>query len=254
MRYPGAVSSAPRRVLVVDDEADVARLVAFNLRGAGFVVDEAGTCAEALARASATSPDVVVLDLMLPDGSGHDVCRALRAAPATADVGVLMLTALGEADDRIAGLEAGADDYVVKPFVVREIVLRVTALASRLAERRAAPAGDAAPDLGGGGGDAAAAALVACGPIAIDPVTHEVRVDGGAVQLRPLEFRLLHLLCAHPGRVFSRDELLAEVWGLRGDLNTRTVDVHVRRLRMNLGAGADVIETVHGFGYRARRE
>ncbi len=246
--YPGAVHTDARRVLVVDDEPDVSRLVAFNLRGAGFTVDEAATCAAAIAAALAAPPDVIVLDLMLPDGSGYDVCRALRAQASTADVGVLMLTALGEADDRIAGLEAGADDYVVKPFVVREVVLRVTALASRLAERRAAPVVHA------DGADDAAEPAVRCGPIALDPVGHEVRVDGVSVQLRPLEFRLLHLLCEHPGRVFSREELLAEVWGLHGDLNTRTVDVHVRRLRMNLGAGADVIETVHGFGYRARRD
>jgi two-component system, OmpR family, phosphate regulon response regulator PhoB len=238
------VDREPRRVLIVEDEPDVARLLAFNLEAAGFTVQIAGTAAAAVDGAAAGRFEVVVLDLMLPDGSGFDVCRALRADAATADVGILMLTARGDAEDRIGGLEAGADDYVVKPFVVREVVLRVTALASRIAEVRGAgpPPLDAPP------------ASIRCGPIAIDFAGHVVSIDGREVQLRPLEFRLLALLIGHPGRVFSRDELLAEVWGIRGDLNTRTVDVHVRRLRMNLGVGAEVIETVHGFGYRARRD
>ncbi len=234
-----------RRVLIVEDEPDVARLLAFNLEAAGFAVQIAATVTAAMAKAKERRPEVVVLDLMLPDGSGFDVCRALRADPATADVGVLMLTARGDAEDRIGGLEAGADDYVVKPFVVREVVLRVTALASRIGElRAAAPVGAAAP---------AAPSLIRCGDLTIDVANHQVSAAGQEVQLRPLEFKLVALLVAHPGRVFSREELLAEVWGLRGDLNTRTVDVHVRRLRMNLGAAADAIETVHGFGYRARK-
>jgi two-component system, OmpR family, phosphate regulon response regulator PhoB len=237
------VEREPRRVLIVEDEPDVARLLAFNLEAAGFTVQIAATCAAALAKARERRPEVVVLDLMLPDGSGFDVCRALRADPETADLGVLMLTARGDADDRIGGLEAGADDYVVKPFVVREVVLRVTALAARIAEVRAAAATTPA---------AAATARLACGGIEMDLASHRVRAGGQEVQLRPLEFKLLALLVAHPGRVFSREELLEEVWGLRGDLNTRTVDVHVRRLRMNLGAAADAVETVHGFGYRAR--
>ncbi len=244
-----AVEREPRRVLFVEDEPDVARLLAFNLGNAGFEVQIAATVTAALAKARERPPHVVVLDLMLLDGSGFDVCRALRADPATAGVGVLMLTALSDADDRITGLEAGADDYVVKPFVVREVVLRVTALASRVADLRGTPraAGDAAEAPPG-------PTRLVCGPIDIDVVGHVITVDGVAVELRPLEFKLLALLIGHPGRVYSREELLAEVWGLRGDLNTRTVDVHVRRLRMNLGAGADVIETVHGFGYRSRRD
>ncbi len=231
-----------RRVLIVEDEPDVARLIAFNLEAAGFETQVAATTTGALAKARERPPHVVVLDIMLLDGSGFDVCRALRADPATAGVGVLMLTARSDAEDRIAGLEAGADDYVVKPFVVREVVLRVTALASRIAELRATTQPPGEPQQ------------IECGPIRIDTVGHQVLVDGAEVQLRPLEFKLLALLVAAPGRVFSREELLEAVWGLRGDLNTRTVDVHVRRLRMNLGAGADVIETVHGFGYRARRD
>ncbi len=231
-----------RRVVIIEDERDVARLLEFNLRGAGFDVTSAGTGGEGLAAVRARSPDVVVLDLMLPDQSGYDVCKQLRADPATADLGVLMLTAKGEAEDRILGLEVGADDYVVKPFVVREVVLRVTALANRLAERRARPA---ASDPSG---------VLRVGSIALDPVTHDVRIDGTSAQLRPLEYKLLQLLVSDPGRVFSREELLEQVWDMRGDINTRTVDVHVRRLRVSLGAAADVIETVHGFGYRAKRD
>ena len=129
-----------RRVVIIEDERDVARLLEFNLRGANFVVETAATDAEGLAAVKAHNPDVVLLDLMLPDQSGYDVCKAIRADAATADTGVLMLTAKGEPEDRILGLEVGADDYVVKPFVVREVVLRVTAIANRLAERRARPA------------------------------------------------------------------------------------------------------------------
>jgi two-component system phosphate regulon response regulator PhoB len=196
-----------KRVLIIEDEPDVARLVEFNLRAAGFEVDRAGTAGDGLALLHSTPPDVVVLDLMLPDQSGYEVCKAIRAEPATADIGVLMLTARGESEDRILGLEVGADDYVVKPFVVREVVLRVTALANRIAERRARleqpPSGRQ---------------MVTCGPIEIDSVTHDVRVSGKPVSLRPLEYKLLHLLVSDPGRVFSREELLEQVWGMRGDI------------------------------------
>jgi two-component system phosphate regulon response regulator PhoB len=230
-----------RRVVIIEDERDVARLLEFNLRGGGFSVTCSDTGADGLAAVRANAPDVVVLDLMLPDQSGYDVCRAIRADSAIADTGVLMLTAKGEAEDRILGLEVGADDYVAKPFVVREVVLRVTALANRLAERRGRPT-------------ASTGAVLKAGPIEIDPVTHDVRIGGVPTQLRPLEYKLLQLLVSDPGRVFSREELLEQVWEMRGDINTRTVDVHVRRLRVSLGPAADVIETVHGFGYRARRD
>ncbi len=231
-----------RRVVIIEDERDVARLLEFNLGSAGFQVTSAGTGADGLAAVHKHKPDVVLLDLMLPDQSGYDVCKALRADPATADLGILMLTAKGEAEDRILGLEVGADDYVVKPFVVREVVLRVTALANRLAERRARPA------------SSDASSVLKVGPIELDPITHDVRINGQPTQLRPLEYKLLQLLVSDPGRVFSREELLEQVWEMRGDINTRTVDVHVRRLRVSLGAAADVIETVHGFGYRAKRD
>jgi two-component system, OmpR family, phosphate regulon response regulator PhoB len=231
-----------RRVVIIEDERDVARLLEFNLRSSGFEVASAPNGGEGIAAIQKHKPDVVVLDLMLPDISGYDVCKQIRADPTMSDVGVLILTAKGEAEDRILGLEVGADDYVVKPFVVREVVLRVTALANRLAERRARPA---AGDPSG---------VLKVGPIELDPVTHDVRIQGAPTQLRPLEYKLLQLLVSDPGRVFSREELLEQVWEMRGDINTRTVDVHVRRLRVSLGPAADVIETVHGFGYRAKRD
>jgi two-component system phosphate regulon response regulator PhoB len=230
-----------RRVVIIEDERDVARLLEFNLRSAGFEVSSAATGAAGVAEVVKQRPDVVVLDLMLPDRSGYEVCKEIRGDAVVGDVGVLMLTAKGEAEDRILGLEVGADDYVVKPFVVREVVLRVAALANRLAERRARPA---AGDPSG---------VLRAGPIEIDPVIHEVKISGVPTQLRPLEYKLLQLLVGDPGRVFSREELLEQVWEMRGDINTRTVDVHVRRLRVSLGPAADVVETVHGFGYRAKR-
>lgn len=231
-----------RRVVIIEDERDVARLLEFNLQSAGFVAVAAATAADGLAAVRSHKPDVAILDLMLPDQSGYEVCKQIRADAAIGDIGVLMLTAKGEAEDRILGLEVGADDYVVKPFVVREVVLRVTALANRLAERRARPTSS---DRSG---------VLRVGPIELDPVTHDVRINQAPAQLRPLEYKLLQLLVSDPGRVYSREELLEQVWEMRGDINTRTVDVHVRRLRVSLGPAADVIETVHGFGYRAKRD
>ncbi|MEO6772026.1 MAG: response regulator [Kofleriaceae bacterium] len=230
-----------RRVVIIEDERDVARLLEFNLRSASFAVVTADTGAEGLAAIKANHPDVVILDLMLPDTTGYEVCKAIRADGAIAETGVLMLTAKGEPEDRILGLEVGADDYVVKPFVVREVVLRVTALANRLAERRARST-------------TSTGAVLKAGAIQLDPVTHDVKISGVSTQLRPLEYKLLQLLVSDPGRVFSREELLEQVWEMRGDINTRTVDVHVRRLRVSLGEAAEVIETVHGFGYRAKRD
>jgi len=228
-------------ILIVEDERDVGRLLSFNLEQAGFTVEVAATGEGALRAMARSRPAVVILDLMLPDISGHEVCRRLRADPGLADVGVLMLTARGDDYDRIGGLEAGADDYVVKPFNVREVVLRVRALARRIAEReqsRGAVRGNRLRWKG----------------LEVDPVTHEVSVDGAPLSLRPLEFKLLVTLMSTPGKVFSREELLDEVWGIPAATSTRTVDVHVKRLRTNLGQGADVVETVHGFGYRARAD
>jgi two-component system, OmpR family, phosphate regulon response regulator PhoB len=228
------------RVLVVDDERDVCRLLTFSLEQAGFEVASAATGAEALLSIGRKPPAVIVLDVGLPDLSGVELCRRLRADQDIGDVGIVMLTALGSREDRIVGLEAGADDYVVKPFDVQEVVLRVRALARRMSERdhaRTAPASQQ---------------LLRSGALTVDPVTFEVRGGDRQLALRPLELKLLMTLLAEPGRVFSRDELLRSVWEIEHG-SVRTVDVHVRRLRINLGEHAEQIETVPGFGYRAKR-
>lgn len=230
------------RVLVVDDERDVCRLLTFSLEQAGFAPTSVGTASEALLAIGRQPPAVVVLDVGLPDLSGLEVCRQLRADRELADIGIVMLTALGSRDDRIEGLEAGADDYVVKPFDVQEVVLRVRALVRRISERDDARTEPAAPSRG----------VLRSGALTVDPVGFEVRGGEQLLSLRPLEFKLLATLLAEPGRVFSRDELLRLVWEIDHG-SVRTVDVHVRRLRLNLGAWAEQIETVPGFGYRARR-
>ncbi|HEU0035974.1 MAG TPA: response regulator [Kofleriaceae bacterium] len=232
------------RVLVVDDERDVCRLLAYSLGQAGFDVTSVTTGADALLAAARQQPRVIVLDVGLPDLSGLDVCKKLREDAELADVGIVMLTALGAREDRIHGLEAGADDYVVKPFDVEEVVLRVRALARRIDERAAAPRARSEPEP--------AAKLLASGTLTVDPITHDVRGDGTPLQLRPLEYKLLATLLSEPGRVFTREDLLRRVWEIEHG-SVRTVDAHVRRLRLNLGAWADQIETVPGFGYRARK-
>ncbi|MBX3205565.1 MAG: winged helix-turn-helix domain-containing protein [Labilithrix sp.] len=241
MSNPVQGASIPRDViLVVDDEDDIRRLVSFNLDEAGFRVETVDTGAGALAAAARLKPAVVVLDLMLPDLSGTEVCRRVRADAALADAAVLMLTARGDEYDRVLGFEVGADDYVVKPFSVRELVMRVRGLAVRARERRLARgARDEGKRLRWRG-------------LEIDPVRHRVTVDGAELGLRPLEYKLLAIFIEHPGRVFSRTDLLREVWGISPDTNTRTVDTHIRRLRERLDAHSEAIETVHGFGYRLR--
>jgi two-component system phosphate regulon response regulator PhoB len=232
-------------VLVVDDEPDLCRLVCFNLRQAGLAAESAGTAAAGLEAAARLRPLVVVLDVMLPDEPGTEVCRRLRADPALADCGILMLTARGDEQDRVVGFELGADDYVVKPFSPRELVLRVQALARRVGERRAAratpPASGAVPP----------ALRLTWRGLELDPVAHRVYLDGQELTLRPMEFKLLHVLLDRPGELLSREQLLTAVWD-DAEVTPRTVDTHVRRLRERLGPYGEAIETVHGFGYRLR--
>lgn len=235
--------TAPRdRVLVIDDEEDLRRLLLFNLNEAGFDAEAVATGADGLAAATRFAPAVIVLDLMLPDLSGTEVCRQLRADPVRGDVAILMLTARGDEYDRVLGFEVGADDYVVKPFSVRELMMRVKALSKRAHERRAARAS----------AEGAAPKQLKWRGLQVDVVRHRVFSDGVEVALRPLEYKLVSLFLEHPGKVFSRAELLEEVWGITADVNTRTVDTHVRRLRERLAAYGDAVETVHGFGYRLR--
>jgi two-component system phosphate regulon response regulator PhoB len=219
-------------VLIVDDERDLADLIDFNLRAAGFSTQVASTGDAALAAAREQRADLVLLDLMLPDMSGVEVCRQLRAGATTRDVLIVMLTAKGEEADRVRGFEVGADDYVTKPFSVRELVLRLKAIL-----RRTQPAQ----------GEVASLKL---GPLSLDLSAHRFHVDGKEVPLTALEFRLLEHLMSRMGRVQSREQLLEEVWGLSSSLETRTIDTHVMRLRDKLGAARAYLETVRGVGYR----
>jgi two-component system, OmpR family, phosphate regulon response regulator PhoB len=222
-------------VLVVDDEVDLASLVDFNLKEAGFQTRLAHTGAAALEAAFATVPQLILLDVMLPDLSGREVCRRLKADPRTREVPVLMLTARGDEGDKIEGFEAGADDYVTKPFSVRELVYRVKAVL-----RRAMPATPEKPQL-------------QVGKLRVDLAAHRCYVEGEEIALTALEFRLLEKLMSQEGRVLNRGVLLKDVWGLNSELETRTVDTHVMRLREKLGAARDQVETVRGVGYRLTR-
>lgn len=230
----------PQRLLLIDDEPDLQQLLVWNLDAAGFTVEAVSTGTAGIEAALRERPAVVILDLMLPDIPGTEVCRRLRSDERLEDVGILMLTARGDEYDRVVGFEVGADDYVVKPYSVRELVLRVKALARRSAERHSARR---ATDAG--------TRLVWRG-LSVDPVRHRVFADGVELSLRPLEYKLIATFLEHPGVVFSRAELLEEVWGIKPETHTRTVDTHIRRLRERLGKLGDAIETVQGFGYRLR--
>lgn len=222
-------------VLIVDDEADLASLVEFNLHQAGLETAIAMTGERALQLAQQRVPDVVLLDLMLPDLSGKEVCRRLRAEPRTREVPIVMLTARGEESDRVEGFEVGADDYVSKPFSPRELVLRLKAIL-----RRAGPT-----DAG---------QRITTGLLTLDTGSHRAWVEGQSLELTALEFKLLHQFMARPGRVQSREQLLADVWGITSPLETRTVDTHVMRLREKLGPARNSVETVRGVGYRMTDE
>jgi two-component system, OmpR family, alkaline phosphatase synthesis response regulator PhoP len=227
---PNAV--APARILVVEDDPDIAELITLYLEKAGHAVDHLASGDGVLARLKSGDVDLVVLDVMLPGLDGFAVCRAIRADAATAAMPVILLTARGEEADRIGGLELGADDYVTKPFSPKELVARV---AARL--RRSVPA-------------KSGSSLLTYGPIVIDPDRHVVTLEGNEVRLTAKEFLLLQYFVQHRGRVLSRDLLLTDVWGYQYTGGTRTVDVHIRRLREKLPVLNDGIETVKQFGYK----
>ncbi|MDR0439406.1 MAG: response regulator transcription factor [Candidatus Accumulibacter sp.] len=220
-------------ILIVEDEKDIRELLAYNLGREGFAVLEADNGVTALSLAGAKRPDLVILDLMLPDMDGLSVCKQMQRNPLTADIPVIMLTAKGEEIDRIVGLELGAADYVVKPFSLREVALRIRAVLKR-----------------GSAGEKPA--VLDCGPIRINPASHSVQVDGGEIALTVTEFRLLEDLVRNQGKVRNREQILTAVWGYSFEGYSRTVDTHVRRLRAKLGEGAGMIETVRGIGYRAK--
>ncbi|MBI5773129.1 MAG: response regulator transcription factor [Verrucomicrobia bacterium] len=220
------------KILVVDDEPDAVELVEFNLRGAGFDVVTAADGAEAIRKARSSTPDCILLDVMLPELDGLEVCKLLRRDPTTAAVPIIMLTAKAAEIDRVLGLELGADDYVTKPFSPRELVLRVKGLLRR---------GQAGP---------AKLEQFRAGELAIDVSRHLVTVAGKCVELTATEFNLLTLLAERRGRVQSRDQLLKDVWEYDSLIDTRTVDTHMRRLREKLGRAARHLDTVRGVGYR----
>ncbi|MGH7607465.1 MAG: response regulator [Gemmatimonadales bacterium] len=223
------------RILVVDDEPDITALVAYHLAKEGYRVTTAATGADALRSAGEERPDLVVLDLMLPGVSGFDVLAELRRRDETRDVGVLLLTARKDEPDRIKGLTLGADDYLAKPFSPRELVLRVRAVLRRLA----------APAVAAGG-------RLSAGAVTLDRVAHRLTVNGGAIELTATEFKLLEHLMERRDRVQSRTQLLESVWQAQPDIQTRTVDMHVQRLRAKLGPAGEWIETVRAVGYRFR--
>ena len=224
------------RILVVEDEADLRQVLDYNLRDAGHEVVTFGEGRKALEWAADQSIDLVLLDLMLPDISGLEVCRALKAGKNTREVPVVMVTARGEEIDRVVGFELGADDYVVKPFSVRELLLRLRAVL----RRGTVPAEEVA----------ATTKPVRFGRLTIDVGAHRVWVDAQELMLTPLEFKLVCTLYERRNRVQSRGALLDDVWGASQENMTRTIDTHVKRLREKLGAVGAYIETVRGVGYR----
>ena len=229
-------ANAPVQILVIEDEDDIRNLVVMNLKRAGFDVMSAGNGADGLSLLRAHRPPVLLLDLMLPDMSGEEICAILRKDPETKDTYVIMVTARTEEQDRIAGFEVGADDYVPKPFSVKELVLRVKAAARR--SQATTAASPSAPDD----------IEVEC--LRIDNRAHRVWIEEQEVELTSTEYKLLIYLASSEGKMCSRGELLEEVWDLPPTLNTRTVDTHVKRLRQKLRAAAHLVQTVRGAGYR----
>jgi len=220
------------KILVVEDEADVIDMLGINLRAAGFNVVTVGDGATALARIRSEAPSLIILDLMLPQMSGLEICKVLKSDIATRHIPVIMLTAKAEEVDKIVGLELGADDYVTKPFSPRELVLRINRSLRR--------GKDKVPSV----------EKLIIGQLTLDHARHEVLVNNQSVELTATEFKLLALLMDRRGRVQGRDRLLNDVWGYESVIDTRTVDTHVRRLREKLGSLASYIETVRGVGYR----
>ncbi len=221
-----------RRILVVEDEAPIREMIAFHLSRAGFEVDQAGDCRQARELLADHRPDLAIIDWMLPDMSGLELTRSLKRDSDFEDLAVIMLTARAEEQDKVSGLEGGADDYVTKPFSSRELIARINAVL-----RRAGMAGDE---------------VVTVGDLELDMAGHRVSVAGEEIQLGPTEYRLLKFLMTHPERVYSRAQLLDRVWGANVYVEERTVDVHIRRLRKALSErdAEGYIQTVRGAGYR----
>jgi DNA-binding response OmpR family regulator len=238
MAIPHAKRSTTAQILVIEDEADISELIAYNLEREGFEVATRADGAEGLAQALREPPDLVLLDLMLPSMDGIEICRRLKAEQATRNVPVIMVTAKGEESDVVLGLGIGADDYMAKPFSPRELTARVKATLRRA---RSTPPTDEKDRLSFKG-------------VVIDATRHEVSIDGVRHAFTATEFRLIHFLANHPGRVFTRDQIISRVIGQDAIVIDRNIDVHVRSVRKKLGPYRDSIETVRGVGYRFNDE
>ena len=223
------------RVLVVDDESDVTELLQYRLEQEGYRVATLNDPLGFVVKVREFEPDLMLLDIMMPELSGIQLCRIVRADPSMKDIPVIFLSARGEVEDRIKGLEAGAEDYLSKPFSINELLLRISKMLKR-SGAPSEPAGQSRIEIAG---------------VVIDEDLHQLTVDGKNVLLTATEFRLLKLLMERKGRVQTRDHLLVNVWNYDTDIETRTVDTHVRRVREKLGQYARMIETVRGVGYRA---
>lgn len=227
-----------RSILVVEDEPDIAEIIQYNLTREGYRVDIVGDGERALEQIVRDAPDLVLLDLMLPGLDGLELCRRMKEDPVTRPIPVIMVTAKGEESEVVLGLGVGADDYVAKPFSPRELTARVRAVLRR---------GPISHDVG-------KRERVARLGVVVDSVKHEVRVDGERVRFTATEFRLLHFLATHPGRAFTRDELLSRVIGEHATVTDRNIDVHIRMIRQKLGSHRELVETVRGVGYRFQEE
>ncbi len=221
-----------QKIYIVEDEPDIRETLIYNFSNEGFKVFTAPDGEEALSNIKKVLPDVLILDIMLPGISGLDVCKSIRADDDIKDMSIIMLTAKGEEIDRVIGFELGADDYVTKPFSVRELILRVKVLLKKQHE------------------SSAANKLVTFGPIRIDLDAHELKINDKEIVLTALEFKLLQHLVKRKGRVQTREQLLGDVWGYSAEVTTRTVDTHIKRLREKLGNTSDYIQTIRGVGYR----
>ncbi|HTA20549.1 MAG TPA: response regulator transcription factor [Polyangia bacterium] len=232
-----------RRVLVVEDDPDVRELLSYNLKAAGYLVHAVDKGTDALAEARAFIPDLILLDIMLPDVPGTEVCRRIRADLSTPQPAIVMVTAKGDEIDRVVGFELGADDYVVKPFSMRELVLRVgSILRSRRNLQSLPPRQLTAPRH------------YVVGALEVDVDACRAFVGGAEIHLSAMEIRLLFYLLEHLGQVRSREALLEDVWGYSPEASTRTIDTHVKRLREKLGRAGALIQTVRGTGYRLSRD
>ena len=222
----------PHRIFIVEDEPDLRDTLSFNFENEGFKVSSFPDGEKCLTSVKKNKPDLIILDLMLPGINGLDVCREIRSEEENNDVSIIMLTAKGEEIDRIVGFELGADDYVTKPFSVRELILRVKVLLKKRSDNQSAEK------------------ILEYGPVKMNLDAHSVLVDDIDVVLTALEFKLLKHLLKRRGRVQTRDQLLGNVWGYSSEVTTRTVDTHIKRLREKLGSTGDLIQTIRGVGYR----